>query len=72
MSLSMDCDLEHTEYHDWLLCIQDQQLREELIKIVGIILAFHLHAYFQEFICLLMVPFTDPNHFPLLLFQGFK
>ena len=34
MSLSTDqSDPERVEYHDWLLRIQDQQLREELLDI---------------------------------------
>ena len=37
MSLSTDCyDPERVEYHNWLLGIQDQQLREELLDIVSI------------------------------------
>ena len=36
MSLSTDQDVEHTEYHNWLLHIKDQQLREEPIEMVSI------------------------------------
>ena len=36
MSLSTDqSDPERVEYHEWLLRIQDQQLREELLDIVS-------------------------------------
>ena len=36
MSLSTDqSDPERVEYHDWLLRIQDQQLRQELLDIVS-------------------------------------
>ena len=48
MSLSTDQDVEHTEYHNWLLHIQDQQLREELIEILSIfqfLSAYDFHLF---------------------------
>ena len=50
MSLSMDqSDPERVEYHDWLLRIQDQQLREELLDIVSR-LFFHSLCFLIFFI----------------------
>ena len=70
MSLSTDCgDPEHVEYHNWLLCIQDQQLREELLEIVSIfsnILQFTRNMYQS----LPSRIFQDCNS--LIFFQGFK
>ena len=43
MSLSTDqSDPERVKYHDWLLRIQDQQLREELLDIVSKLFLFSL------------------------------
>ena len=70
MSLSTDRgDPECVEYHNWLFCIQDQQLHEELLEIVSIfsnILQF-IRKTLQS---LLSRIFQDCNS--LIFFQGFK
>ena len=66
----MDRDPKRVEYHNWLLKIQDQQLREEPIEIVSM-------AFNSIFIIFLKIRYSTLNHFDrklssLFVFQGFK
>ena len=52
MSLSTDqSDPERVEYHEWLLRIQDQQLREELLDIVSKLFLYSRTLPFQLQVC---------------------
>ena len=60
MSLSTNqSDPERVEYHEWLLRIQDQQLREELLDIVSKLFLYSGTLPFQLKVCNVVMVFLS-------------